>query len=359
MNYAHYKFDRNRKPISAWLPIVGVSSLVSLLAFGNQELWGSIALTAPSVWSGEWWRLLSVSLVHGDAMHLLMNMYFIFVIGTMYEPMVGRVWFVVVYLLSVLGGSSLALLTSHALVPMVGASGGAFGLLGACLTHVYARWRSWSMIFAHPMTKQLVIVLIINMIFTFSIPGISIAGHVGGLVVGGFAGFLVSLHLARSLHSGERIAAQLFPLMMLIFVGYSLMPVHRGAWKLVQAENTANDVVREFFGRRLSAEEVQEAIATLTRACEYWRGSDRDIQADERYFKVRDAVAKDLSAIARELGVPELMPAPDTPVPVTPEPPSPATPEPVSPEPASELPAGEAPAASPEAPATSGNQDAS
>jgi membrane associated rhomboid family serine protease len=131
----------------------------------------------------EYWRLVTSGFLHANLLHILFNMYFIYVIGTMLEPAIGTVRFVAVYFTSLLVGSFGALLfTPDALT--VGASGAAFGLMG-CLVVIYRDrgidlWQS-----------GLGLTLVLNLGISLSVKGISIGGHLGGLVGGLIAGVLV------------------------------------------------------------------------------------------------------------------------------------------------------------------------
>jgi membrane associated rhomboid family serine protease len=131
----------------------------------------------------EYWRLFTSGFLHAGFAHLLFNMIFIYFMGPALEQAIGRVNFFLVYLASLLGGSFGALLFQPNVLT-VGASGAAFGVLGALIVVARARripiWQS-----------GLGIVLVINIVFSVSFAGISIGGHLGGLVAGLIAGGLI------------------------------------------------------------------------------------------------------------------------------------------------------------------------
>jgi len=141
------------------------------------------ALYGPAVAAGEWWRIVTGGFLHASILHILFNMYFIYVLGGMLEPVMGKLRFAVLYFVSLLGGSFGALLLSPD-SPTVGASGAAFGLLGAAFLAMRARG-------IDPMQSGLGLTLVLNLGITFLIPGISIGGHLGGLIAGGVAGWLL------------------------------------------------------------------------------------------------------------------------------------------------------------------------
>lgn len=133
---------------------------------------------APLLTESEPWRMLTAGFVHDPSgpMHILLNMYSIFVFGTVLEPMLGRARFVALYLISIFGGSVAVLYLADPFSPVVGASGGFFGLMGAYFVVMRSIGAS---------STQMVGLIAINLVFGFIIPGISWQGHVGGLLAGG------------------------------------------------------------------------------------------------------------------------------------------------------------------------------
>jgi membrane associated rhomboid family serine protease len=141
------------------------------------------ALFGPLVDAGEWWRMVSAGFLHSDPIHLLFNMVGVYFLGQLLEPALGAARFAALYAASLLAGSFGALLLSPDAVT-VGASGAVFGLLGAAF--VIMRQRG-----VDPMQTFIGPILILNVIITFAFPNISIGGHLGGLVGGAIAAFLM------------------------------------------------------------------------------------------------------------------------------------------------------------------------
>ena len=110
-------------------------------------------------------------------------MVFLYFMGPMLEPAIGRLNFAVVYIVSLLSGSFGALLFQPD-SPTIGASTACFGVLGALI--VVARYRGISI-----WQSGLGLTLVINLVFSLSIAGISIGGHLGGLVGGAICGWLI------------------------------------------------------------------------------------------------------------------------------------------------------------------------
>jgi len=131
---------------------------------------------------GEWYRLITGGFLHGSLLHIGFNMYVLWVLGKQLEPTLGRAGFSAVYFSSLLAGSlGVMVLEPEALT--VGASGAVFGLFGYAVVAQYVRG-------VNPMQSGLGAVILVNLAFTFLVPGISIGGHVGGLLGGLVAGFL-------------------------------------------------------------------------------------------------------------------------------------------------------------------------
>lgn len=150
---------------------------------GGGELSVRGMLFAPIIdFDGEWWRIFTAGFLHVGALHLAMNMYILWILGPQLEHALGVRWFLVAYLVSLVGGSCGALLLNP-LVPSMGASGAIYGLFGVALLLQRARGIDlWS--------SGLAGVLMINLFITFSIPRISIGGHLGGLAAGVAVGWL-------------------------------------------------------------------------------------------------------------------------------------------------------------------------
>lgn len=128
---------------------------------------------------GEWWRVVTAGFLHYGLIHLAMNMWALYILGSLTERVLGRARFLAVYFVALLAGSFGALVVTPGALT-VGASGAIFGLLGALL--VVARSRGVRLA-----DTGLVGVLVLNLVITFGIPGISIGGHLGGLVGGAAA----------------------------------------------------------------------------------------------------------------------------------------------------------------------------
>ncbi|MGW6415081.1 rhomboid family intramembrane serine protease [Streptomyces sp. NPDC055055] len=124
---------------------------------------------------GEWYRLLTSTVLHQEVWHILFNVIGLWVIGGIVEPELGRIRYAVLCLLSGLSGSVLAYLVAAPNQPSLGASGVVYGLIGAWV--VLARRRRHDM-------RPVVLFVALSLLMTFTRPGISWEAHVGGLVAG-------------------------------------------------------------------------------------------------------------------------------------------------------------------------------
>ncbi len=180
-----------RDPQLAYVLIaINVIAYVAMTAGGGGlmsrpagEVYNNGALFGPLVADGEWWRIVTAGFLHAGVLHLAFNMYFLWFLGNLLEPEIGRLRFGVIYVVSLLGGSLGALILSPNAVT-VGASGAVFGLMGAAILALRARG-------IDPMQSGLGVTLLLNLGITFLIPNISIGGHIGGLIAGGAVGYLM------------------------------------------------------------------------------------------------------------------------------------------------------------------------
>jgi membrane associated rhomboid family serine protease len=128
--------------------------------------------------------VITSGFLHGGFIHLGLNMFVLYILGTLLEPAIGSRRLVAIYFVSLVAGSFGALLLSEPYQYTVGASGAIYGLFGATL--LVARHRGLDQV-----VSQLGFWLVLNLVLTFSISGISIGGHLGGLAGGVLAGLVV------------------------------------------------------------------------------------------------------------------------------------------------------------------------
>src|SRR6476661_717528 len=136
-----------------------------------------------AVVAGEWWRPLTAAFLHIGVFHLVLNMLAVLVFGSELERQLGRWRFLVLYLLSALGGAASIQLFGNPAAQVAGASTAIWGLLGALGVLMIVRRED---------LRGLLTLLAINLLISF-FPGVSLLGHLGGLVAGAVtAGVLVA-----------------------------------------------------------------------------------------------------------------------------------------------------------------------
>jgi membrane associated rhomboid family serine protease len=146
-------------------------------------------LQGQGVAHGQIWRIVTGGFLHENLLHIGFNMWVLYVLGQMLEPAIGRLRFGILYGVALLTGSLGALLVSpHDLT--VGASGAVFGLMGAAAVEMRARQ-------IPIMQSGVGGLIVINLIISFTISGISWGGHVGGLIGGALAASAFQLSLER------------------------------------------------------------------------------------------------------------------------------------------------------------------
>jgi membrane associated rhomboid family serine protease len=140
------------------------------------------AISRADIAAGDYWRIVTNGFVHVGLFHLAFNMLALWILGSLMEPALGRLRFGLVYFVSLLCGSLGVLLLSGA--SSAGASGAVFGLMGGAL--VLFRARGFSLL-----ESGLGIWLGLNLLITFTVSNISIGAHIGGLIGGAVATFVL------------------------------------------------------------------------------------------------------------------------------------------------------------------------
>jgi membrane associated rhomboid family serine protease len=147
----------------------------SVMQNSASNLFEALALSPESAASGQWWRLITSGFLHIGLAHLAMNMIALWIIGRDLEVVLGRLRFGSVYLLSLLGGSTAVFLFGAPWGPVAGASGAVYGLMGGIAVAAFRLRVS---------LRPVLLVIGINIALSVAIPGISLLGHFGGLVLG-------------------------------------------------------------------------------------------------------------------------------------------------------------------------------
>jgi len=138
--------------------------------------------------TGEWWRLFSAMFLHAGLIHLAFNGYALYIVGGVVEQELGRWRMVALYLVTGFCSSVASYAIAAPVIPSVGASGAIFGLFGVFFAYNYQRRH---LAFYAARMRSMGTLIVINLILTFTIPGIDWRGHVGGLTTGIIGGLAV------------------------------------------------------------------------------------------------------------------------------------------------------------------------
>ena len=181
----------------------GSTNIMTLLNFG--------ASYPPLVRGGEYWRLISSSFLHIGIVHLVLNMYALYIIGSQLEGFLGRTKYLVVYLGSAILGNLLSILFLGNSIS-AGASGAIFGLFGSLLYFGY----HYRIYLGNVLHSQLIPILIINFILGFVLSGIDIYSHIGGFV----GGLLITMALGipNKSNTSERVNGVVLLVMFTAFL---------------------------------------------------------------------------------------------------------------------------------------------
>lgn len=149
-------------------------AVIGVLQYRNNAT-NEIINVPTGVADGEWYRLITSMFLHYGLLHLALNMWALWVLGRNLEGALGPLRFTILYFVSGVGGS----VACYVFTPgaqAAGASGAIYGLFAALFILLRRLQRD---------TSSIIMVLVVNLVLSFAIPGISIAAHIGGLVTGG------------------------------------------------------------------------------------------------------------------------------------------------------------------------------
>lgn len=163
--------------------------------------------------NGEYYRLFTCIFLHIGIMHLICNMYSLYVIGREVESLFGKVKYIIIFILSGIFGSIMSIAFTHNTIS-AGASGAIFGLLGALL-YFGINYRTY---LGEAIKRTIIPIIVVNLIIGFFAEGIDLAAHIGGLV----GGVLVSMMVGIPDKSKTRdiVNGTILTIIYLIFISY-------------------------------------------------------------------------------------------------------------------------------------------
>ena len=208
-------FKNNQVPYVSMLFII-LNVFVYLLSIVNYNwIVNTFANYYLYVRQGEFYRLFTSMFVHANIIHLICNMYALFVVGPLIEKYYGKLKFTLIYIGSgIIGSLFSVVLTNNA---SIGASGAIFGLFGALLYFGY-KYRATLDGF---LRSSIVPTLFVNLIIGFVIPGIDVIGHIGGLIGGLLLSY--SVGVVNKENKRDRINGVVVLILMIAFLVFMLM----------------------------------------------------------------------------------------------------------------------------------------
>lgn len=219
-NIKYEEIFRSKKIVVTWV-LIGICFLMYILTMlltDNFNL--SLVLLGANnrelVLNGDIWRLIASAFLHGSIIHLLVNMYSLYIIGSQVETYLGKWRMIVIYLLSAIMGNVLSIVVSGSTIS-IGASGAIFGLMGSLLYFGY----HYRLYLSGSLTKEIIPVILVNLFLGFTMTGIDNAAHIGGLIGGYLATMIVGIKYKST--KRETINGIVVYLLLTIFLVYVLL----------------------------------------------------------------------------------------------------------------------------------------
>ena len=203
---------RPKKPVITYALII-INVLVFILSVFNDSILPMFAVNRELIVNfGQYYRLITGMFLHGSILHLLFNMYALYIIGMQLESFLGKAKYLIVYLLSGIGASMLSIFFSNSF--SIGASGAIFGLMGALLYFGY----HYRVYLDSVVKSQIIPLIVLNLILGFTLSGIDNWAHIGGLVSGILATMAVGVKYKST--KFEMINGIILYLIYIVFIGY-------------------------------------------------------------------------------------------------------------------------------------------
>lgn len=216
------KYMRNNKPIITYILIfinIVMFVLMYMLGNGSENTNTLIDFGANYILltkAGEYYRLITSGFLHIGVIHLLLNMYSLYIVGSQVEYFYGKVKYIIIYLFSLIMGSLFTVALSSVNTVSAGASGAIFGLLGSIL-YFGIKYRGY---IGNSLVNQIVPVVVLNLIIGFTTPGIGNAAHIGGLIGGYLISMAVGIGIDKKEQRSSKINGIIISAILTIFMIY-------------------------------------------------------------------------------------------------------------------------------------------
>ena len=220
-NERYNNMYKQKKPIITFILIainIIVFALMYILGNGSESTQTLIKFGANYgvlTKAGEYYRLITCAFLHIGILHLICNMYSLYVLGPTIEHFFGKGKFILIYLYSAIIGSLFALTFQGNQVVTAGASGAIFGLLGALLYFGFS-YRGYV---GNRIINQVIPVILINLLIGFTSTGISNSAHIGGLIGGLAISFMLGAEM-KDENKSSRINGTIITILLTGFMIY-------------------------------------------------------------------------------------------------------------------------------------------
>lgn len=192
--------------------LIFINILFYVLSIISNSFYNSMVLNPSKILNGEYYRLLSCIFMHGGIIHLLCNMYCLYVIGPQVESFFGKIKYIIIYLLSGIIGSLMSLSITNSI--SLGASGAIFGLLGSILYFGY----HYRVYLSQAIKSQIIPIIVLNLFLGFMLNGVDNAAHIGGLIGGVLVSMMAGVKYKSSIM--EKVNGLILTIIFTLFLIY-------------------------------------------------------------------------------------------------------------------------------------------
>ncbi len=249
----------------------------------------------PFTLNGQWWRLFTYMFLHGSLIHIAMNMWCLWNIGTLCETLYGRSTYLAIYLITGICGG-LASVAWNPGVLSVGASGAVFGLCGALIASFSLGEFPLAGVSIKSMLSSLLFFAGFNLFFGSVVSGIDNACHIGGLVSGLMLGALVAVAAPEQNKPAKRVGILLFMVLLVVGAGFF---VHRwrGLGMAVSASDQQVNVERSISSLEIKAKRNPQDAATHYALAHAYFTSRQFSKGESELQRVLDLQPQNTSAL--------------------------------------------------------------
>jgi membrane associated rhomboid family serine protease len=306
MRYARALFSRATPAVYALLAVnIGVFALMEIVSGGSDDPATLIAFGAKTnglLRSGEWFRLITPIFIHAGYLHLLLNSYALWVVGTQVERLYGSARFLAIYLLSGVGGVAGSYFGQIFMnkpfdAPSVGASGAIFGLFGVLAVFGFRYRREMPPAIRRAMTAGVLPVIVVNLFIGYSIPFIDNSAHIGGLLTGA-ALTLIIPYIAPGRERVSKTGLLIIALCVAVIV-YCFVQAYRSATAVesyLNGVNSALKAINRSFRSSLKGAAPQDREAAIDSLL----GAIEGLRKARPIDRQSDRIRLDLMRIARK-----------------------------------------------------------